>query len=153
MPVSSSHAPTPFRRAARFVAVLAWCGLIYAASDRPDLRVASDDLLDFVLRKAAHMFVFGVLLVLVWRAIRGERWTFGASLAVAWITTFAYACSDEWHQTFVPGRVGHPSDVVIDMVGATIAAALCVFLVRRRPAAHHPPNVVTPSIPEPEPIP
>jgi hypothetical protein len=132
MPVSSAHAPTPFRRAARFVAVLAWAGLIYAASDRPDLRVSSDDLLDFVLRKTAHMLVFGVLLVLVHNLLRGERWTARASLAGAWIATLAYACLDEWHQTFVRGRVGHPTDVAIDMIGATIALVTLSLLHRSR---------------------
>ncbi|MCW2920707.1 MAG: Acetobutylicum phosphotransbutyrylase [Thermoleophilia bacterium] len=145
MPVSSNHAPTPFRRAARFVAVLAWCALIYAASDRPDLRVSSDDLIDFVLRKAAHVVVFGVLLVLVERAVRRARAATTASVSVAWVSTFAYACSDEWHQTFVRGRVGHPRDVMIDMIGATTAAVI-VMLLARRPAAAAP-------SPEPELVP
>lgn len=155
MPVSSSHAPTPFRHAARFVAVFAWCGLIYAASDRPDLRVSSDDLLDYVLRKAAHMIVFGVLLVLVERALRGVA---GASaptrttVVAAWLATFAYACTDEWHQTFVRGRVGHPSDVVIDMVGASVAGAVVTLLARRR-AMQPPATEATPSTPAPEFVP
>jgi VanZ family protein len=130
MPVSSSHARTPFRRAGRFVAVLAWAALIYAASGRPNLRVSSDDALDLVLRKAAHVVVFGVLAVLVLRAIRSEQRPRRADLVLAWLVTFAYACSDEWHQSFVDGRVGHPSDVAIDMVGATVALALAA---RRSP--------------------
>ena len=36
-----------------------------------------------------------------------------------WLATFAYACSDEWHQTFVEGRSGQVSDVAFDMLGAT----------------------------------
>ncbi len=149
MPVSSSHAPTPFRRAARFMAVLAWCALIYAASDRPDLRVSSDDTLDLVLRKLAHLLVFGILFVLVERALRSERTTTRASLALAWLATFAYACSDEWHQTFVRGRAGQPSDVAIDMVGATLAAALVTWLARRRVARMTEPAVTPPNhVPE-----
>ena len=31
---------------------------------------------------------------------------------------------DEWHQTFIQGRAGQPTDVAIDTVGATIALAL-----------------------------
>lgn len=128
MPVSSNNAPTPFRRITRFVAVAAWCALIYAASDRPDLRVSGDDLLDLVLRKAAHVAVFGVLLVLVHRALDRR------SLTAAWLATLAYAISDEWHQTFVPGRAGQPSDVAIDMVGASIAATVLLMRDRRHRA-------------------
>jgi VanZ family protein len=124
MPSTSNHASTPFRRIARIAAIIVWCGLIFAASARPDLRVAHDDLLDFVLRKTAHMLVFGVLAVLVWHALRAERVSPGRALAAAWLATFAYAVSDEWHQTFVHGRVGHAQDVGIDMIGASIALAL-----------------------------
>ena len=133
MPVPSVHAATPFRRLARFVAAFAWCGLIFAASDRPDLRVSSDDLLDFVLRKTAHVLVYAVLFVLFERALRGERWARRGSIPAAWLATFAYACSDEWHQTFVAGRSGQVSDVGFDMLGATLAAAV-TLLIRRRSA-------------------
>jgi VanZ family protein len=127
MPDSSSAAPAPFRRAIRPLLAIAWAGLIFLASSRPNLRVADDDLLDFVLRKSAHMFVFGVLAVLIARALRGEGLRLAASLAIAWILTLAYACSDEYHQTFVTGRLGHPSDVAIDMIGATLALLILAF--------------------------
>lgn len=120
MPDSSSHARTPFRRAGRVLAAIAWAGLIFAASSRADLRVSDDDLLDLVLRKAAHLFVFGVLAVLVARVLRGEGLGARTTLASAWLVTLGYATSDEWHQTFVAGRAGQASDVAIDMVGATI---------------------------------
>jgi VanZ family protein len=44
-----------------------------------------------------------------------------ALLAAAAIS-FAYALSDEYHQSFVPGRDSDPLDVIVDAVG--IAAAL-----------------------------
>jgi VanZ family protein len=124
MPSTSNHASTPFRRTVRIAAIIVWCGVIFAASSRPDLRVAHDDLLDLVLRKAAHMVVFGVLVLLVQHALRAERIPAVRAAAAAWFGTLAYAVSDEWHQTFVHGRVGHAQDVGIDMLGATIALTL-----------------------------
>jgi VanZ family protein len=45
-----------------------------------------------------------------------------------------YAVSDEWHQTFVPTRVGTPSDVMIDAAGAALGLALAALWWRwRRP--------------------
>lgn len=121
MPGSSSPAPASFRRLARPALALGWSALIFAASSRPDLRVASDDLVDLVLRKVAHLVVFGVLAVLVARALRGEGVSRARSIGVAWLATLLYAASDEWHQTFVAGRAGQASDVAIDIVGASVA--------------------------------
>jgi len=44
----------------------------------------------------------------------------------------AYALSDEYHQTFVPGRNGNLFDVMIDGVGACAAMLLHWWLARRR---------------------
>lgn len=41
--------------------------------------------------------------------------------------SFASACFDEWHQTFVSGRAGLFSDVLIDMRG--VAAGLIISLL------------------------
>jgi VanZ family protein len=35
-----------------------------------------------------------------------------------------YAVSDEWHQSFVPTRVGTPWDVLIDAAGAALGLSL-----------------------------
>ena len=46
-----------------------------------------------------------------------------------------YAISDEIHQTFVPGRSGQISDVILDTSGALlgiITAFLIIKLLRRR---------------------
>ncbi len=101
--------------------------------------MSDDDALDFVLRKCAHMAVFAMLAILVVRAVaRGANWT-PASIAVGWLLTLALAISDEWHQTFVHGRVGHASDVLIDMAGATLGVTTGV-LVHRRRARRTPPR-------------
>jgi VanZ family protein len=43
---------------------------------------------------------------------------------LAMLIATLYACSDEWHQTFVPGREGTVHEVVIDSVGIVGAWAL-----------------------------
>ena len=94
-----------------------------------------NDLLDFVLRKCGHMAVFAILAILVAR-IAGPGWQLRPRvLAAAWLATFAWACSDEWHQSFVEGRHGAASDVAFDMVGATLALASATWLATRQRAA------------------
>lgn len=124
MSSTSNHVSFPFRRLVRIMTVLAWAGLIFAASSRPDLRVSDDDLVDLILRKLAHMVVFGVLAMLISRAISLDRPATWRTALAAWMLTLAYASSDEWHQTFVQGRSGAPRDIMIDMLGATIALGL-----------------------------
>jgi VanZ family protein len=114
-----------------WLSAIAWAGLIFAFSAQPNLRFAPDAGLDFLIRKAGHMGVFGILALLLWRAIatttaRGRPWAWAMALTVL------YAVTDELHQGFVTGR--HPSavDVGIDAAGALIAVvAIRIVLLRR----------------------
>jgi VanZ family protein len=51
---------------------------------------------------------------------------------MAWGVSVLYAASDEWHQTFVPTRVGTPWDVAIDAAGAALGLILAAVWWRRR---------------------
>ena len=113
-----------------WVPAIAWAGLIFAFSAQPNLRFVPDAGLDFLVRKAGHMGVFGILALLLWRAVAGTTawrrpWAWALALA------FLYAATDELHQAFVAGR--HPSavDVGIDTAGALIAV-VAVGLIRAR---------------------
>lgn len=66
--------------------------------------------------KGWHATEFALLFLLVRRAVRDVGWSlFLVALA---------AILDEFHQTFVPGRGGLVSDVLIDVGGALAAAVL-----------------------------
>ena len=93
------------------------------------------ELLSFVERKAAHMFLYFILVMLLWLAIaplvRGRRRQMAASAVLCAIL----ASLDECHQLLVPGRSGQVRDVFIDLTGAVIALALSellLWIVRRR---------------------
>lgn len=108
--------------------VAAWAGVIFALSATPNLRVAQADDLDFVLRKAGHMAAFGILAVLLWRALTlaAVRRAMVSSL----VLTVAYAASDEFHQSFTAGRHESPVDVAIDAAGALIALSVLALWLR-----------------------
>ena len=110
--------------------VVAWAALIFALSAQPNLRFVSDPGLDFVVRKLGHMGVFGILALLLWRAL-AETTAWRRLWAWAFALTVLYAASDELHQEFVAGR--HPSafDVGIDAIGALITLVF-VGLIRSR---------------------
>ena len=49
------------------------------------------------------------------------------------IFCFLYACSDEIHQLFIPGRSGELLDVLIDTTGGILSSFIYTsFRVRRR---------------------
>ena len=109
-----------------------WMGLIFILSAQPTLPHHPDTLFDLILKKAAHMIEYGILASLLWRALsRGQ----GSLSRSAWVTAFVvsvlYAASDEYHQTFVPGRNGTPVDVGLDTVGALIALLVVGSLGRK----------------------
>ena len=99
----------------RWLPVVVWAGVIFVFSSVPSLSTHLGTW-DLVLRKLAHMTEYAVLALLLLRATGSYAWAFG--LAVG------YACTDEFHQTFVRGRHGSPVDVGIDAVGALIGLAV-----------------------------
>ncbi len=101
---------------ARWLPPLVWMGLIFVVSDQPSLPSAPGPW-DLPLKKGMHVVAYAILTWLYLRAFRGW-WRDDARVrAVSTVLAIAYAVSDEYHQTFVPGRSGSLVDVMIDSVG------------------------------------
>lgn len=111
------------RALAAWLPAIAIAVLIFTLSAQPNLAV-TDGTIDLVLRKLAHMTVFGLLAVGCVRGLAFHGVTGRAALVGAVALAGVYAVSDEFHQTFVSGRSGSPIDVAIDIVGITVALAL-----------------------------
>jgi VanZ family protein len=92
--------------------------LIFTASSRS--AVAGPRIPNF--DKVVHFSVYGLLGTLACRAGRGGAGAWWALVAVS-----AYGATDEWHQSFVPGRSSELGDWIADTAGA----ALAIMLYRR----------------------
>lgn len=97
-----------------------------------------EGLAGFLIRKAAHMFEFCCLAVVSWlfaaELLEGRQARYRLALPASAAWSFLYACTDEWHQRVVPGRVGQFQDVLIDFLGSAtglLLAALLLWLRRR----------------------
>ena len=102
--------------------VVVWCYVIYFFSGIPGLATPFG-VWDIVLRKCAHITEYFVLTFLLIRAFRKSfRISSGLMILCVSVVSFLYACSDEYHQTFVAHRSGTFRDVIIDSAGILIAA-------------------------------
>jgi len=102
----------------------------------PGASSATLDEVIFLVRKLAHLSEYAVLAVLAcrlfrfWPRLSASGWLSRPSL-MAWGFCVLYAVSDEWHQSFVPTRVGTAWDVLIDGVGAGLGLAAAMLWRRR----------------------
>ncbi|MFZ5365907.1 MAG: VanZ family protein [Patescibacteria group bacterium] len=112
-----------FRLLARFwLPPLGWMGLIFFISSFPTGRASHIDWQDFAIKKTIHIFEYVVLFTLLYRGLKNLSSLPEKKAAfMAFLLTFLYAASDEFHQTFTQGREGTPRDVLIDSLGALLA--------------------------------
>jgi VanZ family protein len=83
-----------------------------SSSELPDF-----DWADMLVKKSGHALGFGLLAISYWRGLAFKK----HKLWMAWLLAVAYAVSDEFHQTFTPGRSATAVDVMIDSLGASLA--------------------------------
>lgn len=103
----------------RWVPALVLMAVIFAFSSQ-----TGDDLPDFAgwdyfVKKCAHAIGYGLLALSYVRALDGRRYF------LAWLLAVLYSATDEFHQSFVPGRRASFVDVLVfDNLGAMLALLL-----------------------------
>lgn len=108
------------------VFAVVWMALIFYLSSQPHVSVP--DLFDSQ-DKAGHFIAYGVLGFFV----SGSFWhrpLRGRDVIVAAVLTLLYGASDEFHQSFVPGRDVSGLDLLADGIGGAIAAYMFLHLNR-----------------------
>jgi VanZ family protein len=85
------------------------------------------DMLDHVVRKNAHFFIYLVLAILTIQALRISGTAVFKSIVLAIGISILYAISDEIHQLFVLGRGAQLRDVLIDSSGAVVGT--CIYTI------------------------
>lgn len=86
----------------------------------------------FKIRNFAHMFLYfclGVSCHLLASSLWGIKISLKPSRVLfsalcAFGVSLLYACTDEWHQYYVPGRTATVRDVLIDCIGITLSVVL-----------------------------
>ena len=80
--------------------------------------------------KPVHFAVYGLLGALVLRALARGRWfgVGGRTALASIVLTITYGVSDEWHQSFVPGRSPDSMDLLVNSVGAAVVVGAAVIV-------------------------
>ena len=102
---------------------IVYSGIIFIASSVPNVRTP---LAEFGFDKMLHILEYVPFGFLVNRALSGT-WSIQSGRAVGfWVIllTFLYAASDEFHQSFVPGRSLSSLDLTADTIGGAVGGCL-----------------------------
>jgi len=117
----------------------AWMSLIFYLSSIPGDELGPDTLIINLIKKSGHFFIFGVLAALYLSTLKGRKLleeTGSVLFILSLFLTLLYAVSDEYHQSFTPGRHSSGYDVIIDACGAlTVLGLLYSLKIRRNLAA------------------
>lgn len=84
----------------------------------------------FLIRKVAHFFMYFVLGILWMNLLKEHRISLGKQVIYSLLFCIIYACSDEFHQLFVPGRSGNIIDTMIDTTGS-LCSILPIYLFKK----------------------
>lgn len=85
----------------------------------------------FPVRKCAHLSLYLILGILVISLLREYMVINTKLVLLSLLICFLYACSDEIHQLFVPGRSGEARDVLIDTLGACLGVSFYYLVFRK----------------------
>jgi VanZ family protein len=127
--------------------VLLWMGLIFFLSSRsnPFIYAPSDwqkncqQLLsstgaaqekcqDEYLGRVAHVGEYGILALLLYRALSGAQWELAKTYLWTLVGGLGYGLSDEFHQLFVPGRAFMRLDLALDLAGVVAGITFVYYL-------------------------
>ncbi len=97
------------------------CVLIYWLSDQSSLPVPG---LFPHQDKVIHAGAYFVMAAFALRAFRHFTDSLTALIVTSVVFCSLYGFSDEWHQSFVPGRMSDIADWVADTIGAMLFVAL-----------------------------
>ena len=117
-----------------FAPAVLYAAVIFALSSQPNpLHFLPPELL--LQDKVLHALAYAILGALLVPGFRGAGCSPRCSLLLAVALASLYGATDEFHQSFVPGRSTDVLDWVADTLGAALgaAAATAASLALRRP--------------------
>ena len=102
----------------RWLPALLMMLIIFLFSSQPSSELPDFNWADTIVKKGGHLVGYAILALSYWYAFRMQQDKRG----LAWLLAVLYALTDEFHQSFVPGRHSTIWDVLIfDNLGAMLS--------------------------------
>jgi VanZ family protein len=91
-----------------------------------------NDVLIFITRKLAHIIAYLILGFSMFLVVCAHTPNVRKAILVSILFVCLYAITDEFHQTFVPGRSGEVRDVLIDTAAGAAGVLVTYAIIRWR---------------------
>ncbi|MBU0517573.1 VanZ family protein [bacterium] len=119
----------PFRTVFPFVFAIV---LVFALSAYPKALIPQGKYISW--DKLAHLAEFGTLSYITARMLyySGRAWWHRHWVVLLFMFGVLFAISDEWHQSFVAGRLSSVFDVIADSVGVLLGYLLFNRIIQKR---------------------
>ena len=85
---------------------------------------------EHIIRKLAHFTIYTILGLLLMSLTETFDFTNKKRLLLSVLIGFLYACLDEFHQSFTPGRTPLFTDVLIDTLGVIVGSLIVLICVK-----------------------
>lgn len=118
------------RAAARWTPPAVWMGFIFYLSSLPHLPQIAKGPLGEALSYSAHFLEYGVLTMLIYKALLSESIQHKGLAAL--LISVAYAVLDEVHQMYVPHRSGSLWDIAADSFGSLVFLGIALTVYKSR---------------------
>src|SRR4030043_731944 len=116
-----------------WVPVVAWAVLIFTFSSEALPATSRFYWKDFVVKKSAHLIEYSVFATLIYRAFINSGVEKKKSVLYAFLLAVFYGATDEFHQSFTPGREPTLRDLFFDTIGAGFASYYIWILFPKAP--------------------
>ena len=82
-----------------------------------------------IIRKGAHLSIYTLVGILIMSFISTYKIHLKYKFLISIFVGLIYACSDEIHQSFIPGRTASVIDVGIDTLGVVLGIILILIII------------------------
>jgi VanZ family protein len=113
----------------RWIPAISIMAIIFILSSIPSREMPSFGFWDSLVKKSGHFIGYGLLALALWFAV---KWN-GKKVWLVLLITFLYSISDEFHQSFIPGRHASLLDILLFDTAGAVTFVFCVgWLIKKK---------------------
>lgn len=112
----------------RWIPSILIMAIIFILSSVPSREMPSFGFWDTAVKKSGHFIGYGLLALSYWYSM---RWN-GKKVWLVVLITMLYAISDEFHQSFIPGRRASLVDIFLYDTAGAVMSVICLGWVLKK---------------------